>query len=148
MPTSLDALLAQRQAILAKIAAVPAFRRGTVLTRSRCCGKPQCRCHRNPDHRHVQYQWTAKVNGKTQTKNLHLDRYTATLLEQTRAYHAFLALVDEYVRISEQIADRHPVDPPLAEQDIDLLKKKLQTRSTTRRRKNSTVSSEHSSIMR
>lgn len=139
MSLSLDALFSQRHTIIEKISALPALRRGTVLTRTRCCGKPTCRCHRHPQYQHVQYQWTAKVDGKTQSKNLHLDHHTATLLEQTQAYHRFLALVDEYVRVSEQIADRLPAEPALTEREIDILKKKLQTRSSKRPRKNFTV---------
>ena len=41
---------------------------GTVMAR---CGKPACRCHRDPALRHGPYTlWTRKVKGKTVTRTL------------------------------------------------------------------------------
>ncbi len=44
---------------------------GTVLERRIRCGKPGCRCAADPPRLHgPYYQWTRKVNGKTETRLL------------------------------------------------------------------------------
>ncbi len=44
---------------------------GTVLERRSRCGKPGCRCAADPPQLHgPYYQWTRKVNGKTETRLL------------------------------------------------------------------------------
>ncbi len=54
---------------------------GTITTRTKTCGKANCRCRTDPDQRHGPYiQWTRTVDGKTVTKQLttdQLDRYQA-----------------------------------------------------------------------
>jgi hypothetical protein len=54
---------------------------GTITERTKTCGKPNCRCHDDPDLRHGPYiQWTRTVDGKTVTRQLtgdQLDRYQA-----------------------------------------------------------------------
>lgn len=44
---------------------------GTVLHQYTVCGKPYCRCLKDPRHRHGPYYvWTRKVQGKTVTRML------------------------------------------------------------------------------
>ena len=44
---------------------------GTILVRRIRCGKPGCRCAAEPPQLHgPYYQWTRKVNGKTETRLL------------------------------------------------------------------------------
>ncbi|MDO8617020.1 MAG: hypothetical protein Q7T33_15025 [Dehalococcoidia bacterium] len=44
---------------------------GTILERRIRCGKPGCRCGADPPQLHgPYYQWTRKVNGKTETRLL------------------------------------------------------------------------------
>lgn len=54
---------------------------GTITTRTKTCGKANCRCRTDPDQRHGPYtQWTRTVHGKTVTKQLtteQLNRYQA-----------------------------------------------------------------------
>lgn len=45
--------------------------RGSILERFSRCGSPGCACHDDPPRLHGPYwQWTAKVGGKTVTRNL------------------------------------------------------------------------------
>jgi hypothetical protein len=45
--------------------------RGSILERFSRCGSPGCACHADPPRLHGPYwQWTAKVAGKTVTRNL------------------------------------------------------------------------------
>jgi hypothetical protein len=52
---------------------------GTILERHICCKKPGCRCTADPPQLHgPYYQWTRKVNGKTETRLLtpeQMERY-------------------------------------------------------------------------
>jgi hypothetical protein len=48
-------------------------------------------------------------------------------------------LIEQYVRVNEQIADHLQPKPALSENEIDVLKKKLRTRSVKRHKKNSTA---------
>jgi hypothetical protein len=44
---------------------------GTIIERRIRCGKPGCRCAGDPPQLHgPYYQWTRKVNGKTETRLL------------------------------------------------------------------------------
>lgn len=44
---------------------------GTVQKQTLTCGKPQCRCHKDPDARHGPYwYWTSKKKGKTISRKL------------------------------------------------------------------------------
>lgn len=45
--------------------------RGSIIERFSRCGSPGCGCHDDPPRLHGPYwQWTAKVDGKTVTRNL------------------------------------------------------------------------------
>jgi hypothetical protein len=45
--------------------------RGSIIERFSRCGSPGCACHDDPPRLHGPYwQWTAKVGGKTVTRNL------------------------------------------------------------------------------
>jgi hypothetical protein len=42
---------------------------GSITQRWLTCGQPSCACHQDPAHRHgPYYQWTRKVNGKTESR--------------------------------------------------------------------------------
>lgn len=50
---------------------------GTITERMRRCGKPNCRCAKDPAALHGPYiQWTRTVSGKTVTKQLTADQWT------------------------------------------------------------------------
>ena len=51
---------------------------GTLTVRSYACGKPACRCHRDPPQLHGPYaEWTRKIGGKTVTRRLTGDQLAA-----------------------------------------------------------------------
>ena len=56
----------QYDALKAELQTLGFVRQGSIQTRRLRCGKPACRCHRDPDARHGPYRyWTHKVRGKT-----------------------------------------------------------------------------------
>jgi len=70
--TSLQAKLprleARHRAIVGKLADIGLVLRGSIAARKGRCGKPACRCHRDPEALHGPYHiWTRKRAGKTVT---------------------------------------------------------------------------------
>ena len=57
--------------LAAQLADVGYIAAGSLAQRHNRCGKPSCRCHRDPPQLHGPYwQWTAKVNAKTVNRRL------------------------------------------------------------------------------
>ena len=51
--------------IHSRLATLDLICNGTVLKRTKVCGKPNCRCARDPDARHgPYYEWSRLENGK------------------------------------------------------------------------------------
>ena len=68
-PTARDRAAQAR--IAAQLGAVSFALPGTIIERHIRCGKRGCRCSADPPQPHgPYYQWTRKVNGKTQTRLL------------------------------------------------------------------------------
>jgi hypothetical protein len=78
---------------------------GTILVRHICCKKPGCRCCADPPQLHgPYYQWTRRVDGKTQTRLL-----TAEQMERYRGWfdnaRRLRALTSELEALSLDIAE-------------------------------------------
>jgi len=77
------------------LASVGFILRGSILRRFSRCGSPGCACHTDPERLHGPYwQWTAKVKGKTVTRNLNE--------EQLARYQQWM---DNAKRFDEIVAD-------------------------------------------
>lgn len=139
MSFSIDSLQHQRQQLLDQIAALPQFRRGTVIERSHTCGKPTCHCAQEESRKHFQYQWTASIKGKTETKNLHLGPQVAKYLDETNVYRQFQALCEQFIHLNEKIADALPPEDVSTQDELAVLKKKLRKKLHTQRRKKSII---------
>lgn len=76
--------------------------RGSIIERFSRCGSPGCGCHDDPPRLHGPYwQWTAKVEGKTVTRNLseqQLKRYREWMDNAQRVD----AVVSELFELSAQ----------------------------------------------
>ena len=71
MSDSLQQLEKRRSEILAEIAALGDFRRGSISTTGGRCGTPGCHCHKPDDPGHgPNLRLTYKVAGKTVTESL------------------------------------------------------------------------------
>lgn len=139
MTFSLDELTTQRRALLDQILALPVFRRGTVLARHRSCGKAGCCCQKQKTSSHLQYQWSVSIHGKTRSKNLHLGPEVEKYLHETDTYRTFVALMEQFVCLNEQIADQTHPAPVESETELDTLKKKLRTQLSKPQKKKSSV---------
>lgn len=140
MPYAIDSLQHQREQLLEQIASLPTFRRGTVMERSRTCGKPSCHCTQENSRKHLQYQWTATIKGKTAAKNLHLGPQVAKYFDETNIYRQFQALCEQFILINEKIADALPPEDVSSADELATLKKKLRKKLHTPHRKKSIAS--------
>lgn len=98
----------RQQRIAARIADIDFALPGSIEVRRTRCGKPNCRCHADPDDRHGPYNvWTRKVSGRTVTKVLTEDelRGYQTWLDNSRKLRE---LIDELHQLTLQIIDAHP----------------------------------------
>ncbi|MGH9285040.1 MAG: DUF6788 family protein [Acidimicrobiales bacterium] len=75
-PATGDDARAAQARIAARLAQIGFALPGTITERMRRCGKPNCRCARDPAALHGPYiQWTRTVTGKTVTKQLNADQW-------------------------------------------------------------------------
>lgn len=85
---------------------LPPLRRGSVVRRYMPCGNPGCRCQARPPMLHgPYYQWTRKVQGKTETTRI--DKEQARLLGEWIANGRKLdRLVAQMERVCLRITQR------------------------------------------
>lgn len=92
-----------RSLALDRIAAVPAFRRGSLQVGYRKCGRATCRCARPGERGHgPRGLWTRTVNGASRGQYVPVAQ-----VDQVRAeldlYAQFAALIEDYVEINEAL---------------------------------------------
>ena len=83
-----------RDARLKKLAEVGPILAGSVVQQRVRCGRPGCRCAKDPAHRHVKTAITQTVKGKTRTVYVPID-----LVEEVRAWAA------EHKRVKELLKE-------------------------------------------
>ena len=98
--------------------------RGSILERFSLCGSAGCACHADPPRLHGPYwQWTAKVAGKTVTRNLsdhqvqryrewmdnaqHLDQIVAELFDLSTQADAVLRELERQAPPAQEEQERH-----------------------------------------
>lgn len=93
-----------RSLVLDRIAAVPAFRRGSLQVGYRKCGKPGCRCARPGEPGHgPRGLWTRTAKGSgSRGQYIPVDQIDQVRAELDR-YAQFAVLVEDYVEINEAL---------------------------------------------
>lgn len=111
-----------RTLMLDRLAAVPAFRRGSLQVGYRKCGKANCRCARPGEQGHgPRGLWTRTAKGPGGSRGQYIP---VEAVDQVRAeldnYAQFAALVEDYIEINEELCKarvgpparrRRPTDP-------------------------------------
>ncbi len=116
MEPSLPDMEQRRAQLFAQLAETDDFRRGSITTNYRRCGKTNCACA-DPSHpghgpRHL---WTRSVpGGKTKGRQLTSGAEVTKVGKEVANYKQFMAQVGEIVEISEEICESRPI-PPLAD---------------------------------
>lgn len=102
-----------RSVLLDRIAAVPAFRRGSLQVGYRKCGRVNCRCARPGEPGHgPRGLWTRTVKGPGGSRGQYIP---VEQVDQVRSelvnYAQFAALVEDYIEINEVLCTS-AVGPP------------------------------------
>jgi hypothetical protein len=127
MEKTLSSLESKREQLYRQLMEIGDFRRGTISVTYRKCGKSNCACAKDghPGHGPL-YLWNATIGGKSFAKNLKLGVEMDKYREETTNYKKFLSIFDEIIEVNEQICNLRPVRVIEDENELAVLKKKLQ----------------------
>jgi Family of unknown function (DUF6788) len=105
-------LESRRGDVLAELAQVGDFRRGSLNAVFRKCGKPNCACAA-PGHRGHGPQWnlTRRAGGRTLTLHLKPGPELDKVRREVAEYKRFRDLCDKLAEVSEEICALRPVHP-------------------------------------
>jgi hypothetical protein len=121
---SLQQLEKHRSEILAKIAALGDFRRGSVSTTGGRCGTPGCHCHKPDDPGHgPNLRLTYKVGGKTVTESLPSPAAQRKAEHEIAAFRRYQALSATLIETNEAICHARPLDDTLSTQEKKRLRR-------------------------
>ncbi len=126
MEETMESLEKRRSELYRKLADIGDFRRGTISTNYRKCGKANCACARprHPGHG-PQYLLNGTIGGKSVAENLRLGPELEKVSGEVGNYRRFVELSKELVEINEKICRRRPVRVVQDEEELEDLKKKL-----------------------
>ena len=110
----IQTLEAEKIRLFNEMSALGDFRRGSIQTIYRKCGKDTCSCAQpeHPGHGPMLI-WTRSVNGKTVTKKIS-DAELGKLQRELDNYRRFKRINADLVTVSEQICELRPPAPALA----------------------------------
>ena len=108
--TRLHRLEAQRDALLARLHALPNLMRGSLYERQRKCGRATCACaHGGP--KHPTRQLTVTLRGRTRTRYVRQEEW-AQVQALLAAYRELWALVDALTAVNlALLRGQHPGGP-------------------------------------
>lgn len=124
---TVESLERKRELLYQQLEEVGDFRRGTISVTYRKCGKKNCACAKDghPGHGPL-YLWNATIGGKSYAKNLKLGVEMEKYREETSNYKKTLSIFEELVEVNEQICNLRSVRVIEDENELAVLKKKLQ----------------------
>ena len=109
MPDSLPDLEARRSQILLEIAQLGDFRRGSVQSSFRRCGKPNCACASDDHPGHgPQVRLSYKVRGKTVQQTLSDPAQIHKAEREVAVFRRFQQLSAELVEVNERLCQLRP----------------------------------------
>jgi hypothetical protein len=102
----------RRSELYAELSETDDFRRGSISTTYRRCGKQNCACAdpAHPGHG-PRRLLTWKVAGKTQARQLRSAAELAKASRELASYQRFVSLSQQIVEVNEAICDAKPVTP-------------------------------------
>ena len=118
MADSLQELEKRRSEILAQIAALGDFRRGSISATGGRCGTPNCHCHKPEDAGHgPNLRLTYKVRGKTITEGLPNPVAQRKAEREIAAFRQYRELSGTLIETNEDICRARPVSDTLTPQE-------------------------------
>lgn len=129
----LAGLETQRTRLHGQLASVGDFRRGSLVSTYRRCGKSYCACS-DPDHPgHGPISLLTKsVDGKTVTRAVPDGPALAKVQQEVARYKEFKAVLEQIVEVNEQICEARPVSALAGTLPQERSKKKGSSRSSRR----------------
>lgn len=129
----------RRAELYEQIADTGDFRRGSVTTNYRRCGKANCACAEagHPGHgpRHL---WTRSgPGGKTKGRQLSPGAEVDKVNREIANYKSFMAQVDQIVEVNEAICEARPVSPLADDQQTEAATEPEKGGSSRRSRRSS-----------
>jgi len=131
MEETIGSLEKKRENLYKQLQETGDFRRGIISVTYRKCGKSNCACAKkgHPGHG-PQHLWNTTIKGKSYAKNLKLGPEMQKYLEEIANHKRFLKLCEEIVLVNERICELRPVPEISDDNELAVLKKKLQERFT------------------
>ena len=118
MSDSLQQLEKRRSEILAEIAELGDFRRGSISTTGGRCGTPGCHCHKPDDPGHgPNLRLTYKVGGKTVTESLPSLAAQRKAEQEIAGFRRYRELSGTLIETSEDICRARPLSDTLSAQE-------------------------------
>ena len=118
MPDSLLDLEKRRSEVLAEIAALGDFRRGSISATGGRCGTLNCHCHKPDDPGHGPHlRLTYKVEGKTVTESFPSLAAQRKTEREIAAFRGYQELTRTLVETNEKICRARPVEDTLTPQE-------------------------------
>jgi hypothetical protein len=128
MPDSLLDLEKHRSEVLAEIASLGDFRRGSISRTGGRCGTPGCHCHKPDDPGHgLNLRLTYKMDGKTVTETFPTVDAQRKAEGEIAGFRRYQELSRELVDTNETICRARPIEDTLTPRE-----KKRPKRSTPR----------------
>lgn len=123
MSDSLVQLEKRRSDVLAEIAALGDFRRGSISATGGRCGTPGCHCHKPDDPGHgPNLRLTYKANGKTITESFSTPAAQRKTEREIAGFRSYQDLHRSLIEINEEICRARPVEDALTPQEKKLPK--------------------------
>jgi hypothetical protein len=114
MPDALLELEKRRCEVLAEMAALGDFRRGSISATGGRCGTLSCHCHKPDDPGHgPNYRLTYKVEGKTVTESFPNPAARRKAEREVAAFRRFQQLSRTLIETNEKICRARPVQDTL-----------------------------------
>jgi len=118
MSDSLLDLERRRSEVLAEIAGLGDFRRGSISATGGRCGTPNCHCHKPDDPGHgPNLRLTYKVDGKSVTESFPNPAAQRKAEREIAGFRAYQELSRTLVETNEKICRARPVEDTLTAQE-------------------------------
>lgn len=118
MPDSLLNLVKRRSEVLAEIAGLGDFRRGSISATGGRCGTPNCHCHRPDDPGHgPHFRLTYKIEGKTVTESFPSPAAQRKAEREIAGFRTYQELSRSLIETNEKVCRARPVEDTLTPQE-------------------------------
>jgi len=140
MNEDIQQLEQEREQLYKQVLAFDDFRLGTISETHTRCGKKNCACADKKNHPgHQRYLWNTTRQGKSVAQHVRFGPELEHVQEQIEEGHRFQKWCQEILQVNEKICRLRPVPEVESTNELTVLKKKLQKKSSRKRTRRSKV---------